>query len=59
MKFERSEMLTTVFLDNDGVLVIPHNLTQTQDFSKAAYRAKDFADAVKYCMSISMVKFHE
>ena len=32
-------------------VVIPHALTHTQDFSKAAYRAKDFSDAVEYCMS--------
>jgi HAD superfamily hydrolase (TIGR01509 family) len=33
-------------------VVIPHDLTRFQDFSKAAFRAKDFSDAVEYCMSI-------
>lgn len=33
-------------------VVIPHALTETQDFSRAIYRARDFGDAVGYCMSM-------
>jgi HAD superfamily hydrolase (TIGR01509 family) len=33
-------------------VVIPHDLTRDQDFSRAVYRAKNFGDAVEYCMSI-------
>lgn len=34
-------------------VVIPHALTEGQDFSKAVYRALDFTDGVEYCMSVS------
>jgi HAD superfamily hydrolase (TIGR01509 family) len=33
-------------------VVIPHALTEGQDFSRAVYRAGNFTDAVEYCMSI-------
>lgn len=37
-------------------VVIPHALTEGQDFSKAVYRAGNFSDAVEYCMSIAKMQ---
>jgi HAD superfamily hydrolase (TIGR01509 family) len=33
-------------------VAIPHDLTRGQDFSRAVYIAKDFGDAVEFCMSM-------